>query len=261
MRKETEMRTGVALGLATLMVVVAIGCGSSGLASTRPSGPSPSDSTGPGASPSVVSPSAGTGFDCDQETVGCAGPLTAGEQRTAHFDHPFTFTVPTGWTNDRDIYRAYTLRAAAAPYAEFIVWSYAAPARQTPDCSPARRDGFGTSVAEWVRSLTTDDRLDITLQETFQLGTHAATRVEVKTKSSFGVLCEGNTDPFAVIVTDTEIPPTRNHGGGGTTTFASMTFVDFGDDAIVIWNDGGDVPLHEMVDLSLPVIQSFRFDD
>ena len=40
-----------------------------------------------------------------------------------------------------------------------------------------------------------------------------------------------------------------------------MTFVDFGDDAIVIWNDGGDVSLEEMLDLSLPVIRSIRFDD
>lgn len=250
------MRPGAVLGLVTLIVFVAAGCGPSGAASLRPTESTAPASTRPAASASVVAPSAAGAFACDEQTVGCAGPLTPGEHRTAHFDHPFSFTVPAGWTNDRDLYRAYALRADAAPHAEFLVWSYAAPARQTPDCSAARREGFGTSVAEWLRSLKSDDRLDVTVRETFQIGTHAATRVEVKVKPTFNVICAGNTDPFAVIVTDTEIPPTRHHGGGG-----SMTFVDFGDDAIVIWNDGGDVSLEEMLDLSLPVIRSIRFDD
>ena len=241
------MRRGAVLAVVTLTMFGAIGCGSSGPGSTSPS-PSPS--------PSPVAPSVSAAFDCDEETVGCAGPLAAGEHRSVHFDHPFTFTVPTGWTNGRDIYRAYTLRADVAPDAEFIVWSYAAPAKQTPDCSPARREGFGTSVSEWLRSLNTDDRLDVTMKDTFKLGTHAATRVDVKAKSSFDVICEGNTDPFAVLVTDTEIPPTRHHGAGGT-----ITFVDFGDDAILIWNDGYDVSGQPMGDASLPVIKTIRFDD
>jgi hypothetical protein len=243
-----------------LIMFVAIACASGAAESTRPSSPSAGSLASPASPTASVAASPAAAFDCDEETVGCAGPLTAGQHATAHFERPFTFTVPAGWTNDRDIYRSYTMRAAAGPHAEFIVWTRAAPATQTPDCGPARREGFGTSVAEWLRSLTTDDRLDVTTQESFKLGTRAATRVELKVKGTFKVICEGNTDPFAVIVTDTEIPPTRNHGGGGPMTFASMTLVDFGDDAIVIWNDGGDVSLQQMVGLSLPVIESMRFD-
>jgi hypothetical protein len=200
--------------------------------------------------PSAATPSPATGIVCDEETTGCAGPLTAGEHRTANFDHPFSFTVDDGWRNGRDIYRAYTLWSNRVPDEEFIVWSHAAPAMQTPDCGPARRPGYGTSVAEWLRSLNSDDRLDVSKPETFQLGQHAATRVKVGPKPTFKEMCPFNSDPFAVIVTDTENPPTRHHGGGG-----SMTFVDFGDDAIVIWNDG-----QFMVDtVSLPVIKSIQF--
>jgi hypothetical protein len=253
MRKEADMLRRMILGVGiTLVVAVLAGCGAAATPATSDSGASPTLESRPSSGSIARSPS--PAFDCDEETTGCAGPLATGEHRTAHFDHPFSFTVPDGWTNDRDIYRAYTLRSALAPHAEFIVWSHAAPARQTPDCSPARRAGFGTSVAEWLRSLKTDERLDVTMRESFYLGTHAATRVEVKAKPTFNVICEGNTDPFAVLVTDTEIPPTRHHGAGG-----SMTLVDFGDDAVVIWNDGGDVSMERMVELSLPVIHSINF--
>ncbi len=215
--------------------------------------PSPPEASKPAAPSTVIT--------CDEGTIGCAGPLTPGQHTTDHFDHPFSFTVPEGWTNDRDIGRAYALRAAAAPNAEFLVWSHAAPAMQTPDCSAARRPGFGTSVAEWLRSLSSDDRVAVTKRETFDLGGRAATRVEIATKGTFKMLCPDNTDPFAVIVTDTFDPPTRAHGGGRSDSiaFASMTLIDFGDDAIVIWNDGGDVALARMVELAVPVIRSIRF--
>jgi selenophosphate synthetase-related protein len=53
------------------------------------------------------------------------------------------------------------------------------------------------------------------------------------------------------MVTDTEIPPTRVRSGQG----GAITFIDFGDDAVVIWNDGD-----AMVDSqSLPVIKTMRF--
>jgi len=204
-------------------------------------------------SPSV-GPSASVAFDCDEETTGRAGPLTAGEHRTGQFERPFMFTVPKGWTNGRDIYRSYVLRADVAPTAEFIVWTRSAPAMQTPDCTAARRPGFGTSVSEWLRSLKSDERLDVKVQESFQLGSHTATRVEAMPKPGFGSLCEGNTDPVVTLVTDTEIPPTRKHVAGG-----SLTLVDFGDDAVVIWNDGGDVSLQYMLELSLPIIHTIRF--
>jgi hypothetical protein len=112
-------------------------------------------------------------------------------------------------------------------------------------------EGFGTSVSEWMRSLTTDDRIDVSKPEKFQLGTHQATRVVVRTRSTFKVTCQDNTDPFANMVTDTEIPPTRVRSGQG----GAITFIDFGDDAVVIWNDGD-----AMVDSqSLPVIKTMRF--
>ena len=232
---------------ATLLLTVVAACSGAATAPNPTASPASPPPTHDGASvsPAVV---------CDEETTGCAGALSAGEHRSMSFDHPFSFTVGEGWTNGRDLYRAYTLWSAQAPNAEFIVWSHAAPAEQTPDCSPARRPGFGTSVQEWLRSLTTDDRLEVTTPETFSLGSHAATRVEVKPKATFAGMCPFNTDPFAVLVTDTETPPTRAHGGAG-----SMTLVDFGDDAIVIWNDGGDGTTEHMVELSLPVIKSIRF--
>jgi hypothetical protein len=234
---------------ATLLLTMVAAC------SGNATGPNPTSSSGtpaPSHDVASVSPAA----VCEEETTGCAGALSPGEHRSMNFDHPFAFTVGEGWTNGRDIYRAYTLSSAQAPNAEFIIWSHAAPAAQTPDCGPVRRPGFGTSVQEWLRSLTTDDRLDVTTRETFSLGSHAATRVEVKPKATFAAICPFSTGPFAVLVTDTENPPTRHHGGDG---LMSMTFVDFGDDAIVIWNDGGDGTTEHMLELSLPVIKSIRF--
>jgi len=241
------------LTVMAMVLAVLAGCGSNAPASApaTPEG-GPATSTIPAASTSVPSASR---VICDDETTGCTGPLAAGKHQTANFDHAFSFVVGDGWTNGRDIYRAYTLSSVAVPNAEFIVWSHAAPAMQTPDCTAARRPGFGTSVAEWLRSLSTDDRLDVTKRETFSLGAHAATRVEVATKPTFTAMCPLNTDPFAVIVTDTENPPTRAHGGAE----ASMTLVDFGDDAVVIWNDRGDGTLQGMLRVSLPVVESIRF--
>lgn len=237
---------------ATLVVVVNGACSPAAVGPTAspvsPSAAATASSQAPTASLSAAP------VACDDQTTGCAGPLSPGDHRTANFDHPFSFTVGRGWRNGRDLYRAYTLWSDQAPDTEFIVWSHAAPAMQTPDCSAARRPGFGTSVAEWIRSLTSDDRLDVTKKETFQLGSHAATRVEVTTKPTFTAMCPFNTDPFAVIVTDTENPPTRAHGGRGP---VSMTFVDFGDDAIVIWIETAD----HMVELSSPVVESIQFQN
>jgi len=243
----------------TLIALVEVGCSTGAPVTTSPSDAAsvslqtaaPSSS----GAPATVLRQSGA-IACDEESVGCAGKLTAGVHRTAQFDHPFAFEVPEGWTNGRDVYRAYTLTMSAEPTAEFIVWSHAAPAKQTPDCGPARREGFGTSVPEWLRSLSTDDRLDVTPAETFMLGNHAATRVEVSARSTFKAMCPFNSDPFAVIVTDTETPPTRHHGGAG-----SMTFVDFGNDAVVIWNDAGDGTRADVLERFQPVILSIRFDN
>ena len=257
--REAEMLRRTTLGMGMFVVLMTSGCSSVATSDPPIASPltaaSPAPSAAPAGSAAASDVAASVAIDCAEETTGCAGPLSPGEHRSAQFERPFSFTIPDGWTNDRDIYRAYALRASVAPTAEFLVWTRSAPAKQTPDCSPARREGFGTSVSEWLRSLTTDERLDVKVRETFQLGSHAATRVEVMGKPEFGSMCPDNTDPFVVLVTDTEIPPTRHHSAGG-----SMTLVDFGDDAVVIWNDGGDVSLERMLELSLPIIHTIRFD-
>jgi hypothetical protein len=240
---------GRLISLASALVLVA-GCASGAPVAPTPAA-SPSRSVEASTTAASPGPSAAA-YACSDETLGCAGSLTAGTHHTTNFERPFSFTVGAGWTNDRDIYRAYILQNSAAPDEEFIVWTRSAPAQQTPDCSPSRRPGYGTSVAEWLRSLQHDDRLGVTEIETFDLGSHPATRVKVSTKPGFAAVCPFNSDPFAVIVTDTEIPPTRHHGGTG----AWLTFVDFGTDSVLIWNDGLRMP-----ELALPVIKSMRFDD
>jgi len=240
------------LSLAAVVAAILItGCGAA--AAPRASGASVVTSGSPATAVGSIAPVSGVPSICDAETVGCAGPLKAGARETIHFEKPFSFSVPAGWTNRIDVYRAYKLTYMSDPDDLFLVFTRAAPAKQLPDCGPARREGFGTSVSEWMRSLTTDDRLTVSKPETFQIGTHQATRVEIQPKSTFDTYCKGNTDPLAVIVTDTETPPTRHQGTDGRPT--AMTFVDFGDDAVVIWTDG-----QYMVDgESLPVIKSMEF--
>ena len=96
---------------------------------------------------------------------------------------------------------------------------------------------------------------------TFDLGGLEATSVEVAVDPSWTAMCPFNTDPFVVLVTDSEEPPTRNHGlwlGGR----AHMGFVDVGDEAVVIWVDGADgQPFDDMMALTQPVIESIRFED
>src|SRR5689334_8193587 len=97
--REAEMRLRITLGMGILVVLVTSGCGSaggqpsSGAVSAPPSVSPTSVASTPGVTTSAsVGPSASAAFDCDEETTGCAGPLTAGEHRTAQFERPFTFT-------------------------------------------------------------------------------------------------------------------------------------------------------------------------
>src|SRR5262245_48954193 len=217
----------------TFAAVLIAACGASGAPGASRLSVAPSG--GPATVQSSTPPEPSVAYVCAGQTVGCAGHLAAGRNESGHFERPFRFTVPPGWANVRDIYRAYELQATSDADAGFIMFTRAAPARQLPDCGPARREGFGTSVSEWMRSLTTDDRLEVSKPETFMVGTHQATRVLINQKKTFNGYCEGNSDPLAIVVTDTETPPTRHHGTDGRPT--AMTLVDFGDDAVVIWND------------------------
>jgi hypothetical protein len=243
------MNGRVNLGACVVAMMLITGCGG---AAAPPASVVSSSSSSPAAAAGSGAPVASVPWICDAKTVGCAGPLEAGTRETIHFERPFSFSVDAGWTNRIDVYRAYKLTYMSDPDDLFLVFTRAAPAKQQPDCGPARRDGFGTSVSEWMRSLTTDDRLTVSKPETFQIGTHQATRVQIQPRSTFDKYCEGNTDPLAIIVTDTEVPPIRHQGTDGRPT--AMTLVDFGDDAVVIWTDG-----QSMLDASLPVIKSIQF--
>jgi hypothetical protein len=246
----------LAFGLVVAAILVGCAASTSAPSPLATSSSSPAAS-GPAASPAATAatPKPTVAVACEDQAQGCEGPLTPGEHRTHTYDHPFSFTVPAGWTNGLDNPRAYSLRVADAPNAEFIVWSHAAPAEQTTDCSAARMPGFGTSVSEWLRYLGSREGLEVGSPDVFEVSGHPATRVEIRTTAAFTAMCPFNTDPFPVLVTDTLTPPTRHHGGAP----ASMTFVDFGDDSIVIWNDGGDVGLPVMMPLALPVIRSISF--
>jgi hypothetical protein len=198
-------------------------------------------------------------FVCLDDTPDCAGSLTAGEHATVHFEQPLTFTVPAGWTNNVDRYRAYSLDSAQVPDGEFLVWTRSAPMAQTPDCSPAREPGFGTSTQEWLRFLASRPDLEVTEPTTTDLGGRTLTSVQVAVKPTWTAMCDGNTSPIALLVTDTEVPPTR-------VKFASvdgpvyMGFVDIGGEAIVVFIDAGDgTPLADMLELAQPVIESIRF--
>jgi hypothetical protein len=238
-------------------IVLAAGCSAAAPAVT-PSVAAPTNSPAATSPAPLVSPTAATGaFVCEQETTGCSGRLSAGDHHTGSFDHPFTYTIAEAghWSNVIDLARAYVFRVEEAPNAEFIVWSQAAPEAQMADCSAAREPDYGTSVSEWIRFLEETKRVKIVRSETFDLGAHRATRLELAPDPAFSGMCDFNTDPFSLLVTDTGNPPTRRHGG----TPASMTLIDFGDDTLIVWNDGGDTTLEAMMELSLPVIRSIRF--
>jgi len=208
--------------------------------------------------PSPESPPA---FVCGDDTMDCAGPLTAGEHASVHFDRPFSFTATDGWTNVLDRYRAFQLSAAQAPDSEFIVWSHAAIPDQTPECEAVRKPGVGTMTEDWLAFLADHPGLDVSEPVTVDLGGRPATSVEVTVKGSWTTMCPFNTDPFVLLVTDSEEPPTRNHGVwlGGR---AYMGFVDVGEEAVIIWVDGADgQPFNDMVALAQPVIESIRFED
>ena len=252
MSPRTLVAPSLRLGVRRLVLAAAVVAGCSGGASTTPARPSPTQ-------PSVTP----VAFRCEDGTTGCAGPLAPGLHRTARFAHPFAFKIPaTGrWSNVIDGTFGYHFRVQEAPFAEFIVWSLAAPQAQGAACGDREREpGYGTTTAEWLRYLAEHEAVDILMKETYDLGGLTATRVEVGVKPSWMRLCPGNTDPFAFLVTDTGTPPTRGHGIGGTCCPASLTFVDVGGEAIVIWNDGGDAGLPAMLAFAVPVIKSFRFD-
>jgi hypothetical protein len=207
--------------------------------------------------PSASSPA----FVCLDETTDCAGPLTAGEHATVSFERPFTFTVPDGWTNNLDRYRAYQFVSSQAPDSEFIVWTRAAPQAQTPDCSPAREPGFGTTTEEWLRFLASRPGLEVTEPTTTDLGGRTLTSVQVTAKPTWTALCFDNTSPAVLLVTDTEDPPTRGKlvavDGQGY-----LGFVDVGGETVVIWVDGTKgAPFAHMLALAMPVIESIRFTD
>jgi hypothetical protein len=213
------------------------------------------------AASAAPSPVSSPTFLCSDETTNCAGPLSLGDHATAHFDRPFTFTLPDGWTNGNDRYRAYELTSSKAPDSEFIVWSHAAPEAQTPDCSPAREPGFGTTTEEWLRFLASRPGLEVTEPTTTDLGGRTLTSVEVTVKPTWTALCFDNTSPAVLLVTDTEDPPTRGKlvaaDGQGY-----LGFVDVGGETVVIWVDGAKgAPFADMLALAKPVIESIRFTD
>jgi hypothetical protein len=201
-------------------------------------------------------------FICNDETTDCAGPIAAGDHATVHFDRPFTFTLADDqWTNTNDRYRAYELRSARAPDSEFIIWSHAAPEAQTADCSPAREPGYGVMTADWLDYLAHNPGLDVSEPTTTDLGGRTLTSVEVTVQPTWTAVCEGNSDPAVLLVTDTEDPPTRSHlHGPGDPAY--MGFIDIGDEAVVIWVDTvPGVSYAGMQALVQPVIESIRFTD
>jgi len=201
-------------------------------------------------------------FVCNDGTSDCAGPISAGDHASVHFDRPFTFTLPDDtWTNVNDRYRAYELRSTKAPDSEFIVWSHAAPEAQTADCSPAREPGYGVMTADWLDYLAHNPGLDVSAPVTADLGGRTLTSVSLTVKPTWTAMCEGNTEPVVLLVTDSETPPTRSHLHGPGDP-AWMGFVDVGDEAVVSWVDTvPGVPYADMQALVQPVISSIRFAD
>ena len=123
-----------------------------------------------------------------------------------------------------------------------------------------RKPGVGTMTQDWPAFLADHPGLEVTEPVTFDLGGLEATSVEVAVDCHGPRCARSDTDPFVVLVTDSEEPPTRNHGlwlGGR----AHMGFVDVGDEAVVIWVDGADgEPFDDMMALAQPVIESLRFE-
>lgn len=223
--------------------------------------PSPSATATPSPSPTPPSPSASAvAFDCSGGSTGCAGPLTAGDHASANMVVPFTFTVPDGWTNTRDVNRTYSMETSSGIATPAEVMAMNAIAEQTPECGPTAKAGAGNAVQDFVNFLREHPGLVTTEPVPVEMDGYRGQSVDLSVASTWTATCPDSTGPFVLLLTDTGSPAGRALGYPGDVK-ARWDILDVNGKTVIIERVGDPVAgkFDEAAAAAQPIIDSIRF--
>lgn len=202
----TPLRFAVAVG--ALFVAALAG----GLLFLGGGGQSPTRT--PSSTPIASSPPA-SAFACAGDTLGCAGPLAAGNHASVHFARPFQFQVPNGWLNVRDIPRTYGLEAAGVTDVSVtpiqVMTMIAIADQQSTRCDPIAKSGVGSSVDQLIAYVQSHPGLVASAPVSVTLDGYRGRQIDFSVAPSWNRICEGLDafHPAVLMLTDTGTPPGR----------------------------------------------------
>jgi hypothetical protein len=201
-------------------------------------------------------PSAQPGFKCDDFSP-CAGNLEAGTHSSSVFQPVVTYDVPIGWRNTFDGPDHYIIDTLDMPAPTIVVKSDVAIPEQNDTCGPARKEGVGNGVEDWVSFLTTHPGLVASDPRPVVIGGRSATQITVTRATSWTKTC-GEPEPIVVLITQNSPVPTWTYWMGANA--ATLTLVDANGETVIILVESIFEEIHQgMLEAAMPVMQTLRF--
>lgn len=228
-----------------------------------------SDGSGAPASPSPTptAPATAVKIACEDDLLGCAGPLAAGAHGSSHFGpRLIQYVTPSGWANSIDTTTIYKLDAPDGS-TSILLWADVSIEDQTPtSCEPvAMAGGRPPSAAQWVSYLTSKRGLITTTPVVADfpgdVDQHGQS-VDISMDPGWTQTCPGGTGPEVLFIAHTAPPPAVY--GVGPTDKLHLVVLDttsYGPATVMIevYGPSNEAGFSAAVDLASSVMDSFVF--
>ena len=242
--------------MVAVAVVVVIGFNISSNRSNAPGGPQPT--TNPSTPNPTATPSVQVIGECVDLVSICRGALAPGSYTSRAFGAPLTYTVPSGWVNNIDRFRAFGLSSdrgyiglMAGPFV--VGWA-------DSDCPGYAPAGAGNTVSEVVATLSRDPRLLSAPAQVMNIGDRTAEMLDIQIAPDWTGTCLSSQGMPAVNLLSTTGDRSGPGFGLAGTERTRAIFVDVGTSVVAInigVLDGTD--FEAFVAEAMTIIESMRF--
>lgn len=258
--KANLSRPAIRAVLLVMVACLAVACASAG--SSGSAGPVTSAATTPLATPAATPAAV---VECNWDSTGCLGELTAGTYSSAQFGTPFSYTVPGGWINSDDEDLSFALTWADPSVSqEVAVWRNPLVASQAAGCPREQDPSVGSTVDDWLAWLGSTDSLTVTEPTKVTIGGQPGATVDVRMTAGWTSPvsqdgCPTAGDPIVILLTD--LPSGGRRWGLGPDDPQRLVFVTAPDGSVVLFDIDPDsgATFAAFADAAMPVVTSVTF--